>query len=358
MKHSLLRILGLLALAYWLFAATGSLQALDPLGELEKLKKAMGVFQELERFKQDTHVFRKILRDAGLRPISVQELADDPSDTLLIVFGDTNLPKAITEEKLRRFVEQGGNVLLATDRKTSPLVEKVFNISVSDEVVRTTAKEDAYKGEMDCPIVTIPEFDRFFLPIFKDIKQIATNKPGRLLVDRSWPTTYFPESCRKVKGKPLLIFATISSVGSGRFLALSDHSVFINSMLMQKDNDNGKFAQNCINDLTNHMEKNRVVGRRTRALFIDEGIVRDRFDDLSGCPFPVPQKPPSLPVDPVAMADQFLAGLEEENFFNRLLLERFTLGQILSALALGGSAALLGYGFYRSRQARQVLEAE
>ena len=92
-------------------------------------------------------------------------------------------------------------------------------------------------------------------------------------------------------------------------LILADHSVFINAMLWQTDNQNYSFAVNCVNWLTEH-------GKLQRVFFSDEGRQQTKFD--------VPLKvPPSLPLPPpeklVAAFDQVMAGLERENRFNTLL---------------------------------------
>ena len=54
-------------------------------------------------------------------------------------------------------------------------------------------------------------------------------------------------------------------------LLLPDHSVFINSMMLQNDNANFRFAQNTVRWLTNN-------GTRRRVLFLDDGDVVKKFD--------------------------------------------------------------------------------
>ena len=91
---------------------------------------------------------------------------------------------------------------------------------------------------------------------------------------------------------------------------MADHSVFINVMLWQTDNQNLDFASNCVEWLT---EK----GRRKEVYFFDEGIPQQTFD-LPLKEMPAPSLPP--PESLVAAFDQVLAGLERENRFNELIL--------------------------------------
>ena len=60
-------------------------------------------------------------------------------------------------------------------------------------------------------------------------------------------------------------------------LLIPDHSVFINSMMLQTDNGNSRFAQNAVRWLTND-------GTRRRVLFLADGEVIPRFAVASGIP--------------------------------------------------------------------------
>jgi len=53
--------------------------------------------------------------------------------------------------------------------------------------------------------------------------------------------------------------------------AHADHSVFINAMLVQNDNQNAVFAYGCVDWLTEN-------GKRKHVLFINEGHLQSRFD--------------------------------------------------------------------------------
>src|SRR5262249_20939689 len=124
-----------------------------------------------------------------------------------------------------------------------------------------------------------------------------------------------------------LLFAAGGDWGKGRVLVLADHSVFINEMMLQTDNDNISFTCNCMEWLRD--------GRRDRVLFIEEGTITANFN--------VPVIEPPLP-PPGPWINQLVQGMEDENLFNRAILRRVTPGQIFRALLLALTGLLLLYG--------------
>src|SRR5262249_48445939 len=145
----------------------------------------------------------------------------------------------------------------------------------------------------------------------------ATNRSGYLQIVHNMPLSriaQFPANAFvKSRGGNVqarnLTAAVAGEFGAGRVLILADHSVFINAMLWQTNNQNLDFASNCVDWLT---EK----GRRKEVFFFDEGIPAPSFDiplkEMPATPLPPPE---SL----VVAFDQVLAGLERENRFNELI---------------------------------------
>jgi hypothetical protein len=125
---------------------------------------------------------------------------------------------------------------------------------------------------------------------------------------------------------------------------LADHSVFINEMILQADNDNLPFAFNCLEWLCGDS------GQRDRVLFVEEGQVQTKFD-VPLAEAPVPPIPPPGP-----WINDLIQGIEEENLFNRALLGQVPMRQLLRALVLALTAALLMYGMYRVGQGRHRVE--
>jgi hypothetical protein len=119
-------------------------------------------------------------------------------------------------------------------------------------------------------------------------------------------------------------FAAGGLAGTGKVLVLADHSVFINDMLLQPDNDNFFFACNCIDWLTDSRKRNRVF-------FLEEGRVVTDFNVVL-------KEPPGfvMPSEGVLIdkGNEFLAGLDRADFFNNFIRERVGDDQLLRNRAL------------------------
>jgi hypothetical protein len=124
------------------------------------------------------------------------------------------------------------------------------------------------------------------------------------------------------------LFAVGGTVGKGRVLVLADHSLFINRMILPRDNGNLEFTANCLhwlrggvtstedvlNAARNSGDLVQLTGQRNKVLFVDDGTIRTNFE--------VPMKKvslnPPLGSEPaiVAAVDRTLARLEDQNAFN------------------------------------------
>lgn len=304
-------------------------------------------------FGQGSHALRHILRKLNLQPLSDFSQISDPSDTLVIVLGETE-PLSQLPRGVAGFLEDGGALLVATDRKAIGF-EKA---GVAGALINTSSPEQAYRGLPDCPLVTA--FDPHH-PLFQGVRQrqLATNLPS-YLVERE-----------VVKGKEkgsqrlgdLLILAWFSDgnklfpfaagktwrgnrngARDPRLLLLADHSVFINDMMLQKDNDNFVFAYNCVEWLAQ-------PGPRGRVLLVEEGTMVANFD--------VPLKDtdlPDIPLPPLEVVNKLLANLEDENVFNKLLISGLGAGDahplekarrvMMQGWVISLTIALLVFGFY------------
>ena len=121
-------------------------------------------------------------------------------------------------------------------------------------------------------------------------------------------------------------------------------------MLLQNDNANFLFTQNTLRWVSNE-------GRRRRVLFLDDGAIVKKFEvSLTEVPDPTKTPPERLPLPPVDVFNQVLASWQEDDIFNRLILERFSMGQILSGLTVSLSVALVLYGSYRLWRGRYLPE--
>lgn len=316
----------------------------------------------LRPFLQDYHAFRFILHSQGLGPVNdLNQLHDDPQKTLLIAFGDTRLLDTVG---LPNYLSNGGALLLATDQATPEVIGDQFGVRVTGAQVRTKDPAAAYRGLEECPLVKIVERS---LPPFAHVdpsdpaKCLATNRPstfrhaaaprGGMAPFPGEPMAWYSD----MKDDEWNAFAMVAWRRSRDhppeqqpIVLLPDHSLFINAMMLQADNGNFLFAEAAVRWLSNG-------GARKRVLFLDDGAVVDKFQvPLSEIPDPTQLPPEHLPLPTVDVFNQILASWQDEDVFNRLILERFSMQQILSALTLSLTAALVAYGSYRLWRARYL----
>ena len=270
---------------------------------------------------------------------------------------------------LKAFIDKGGAALLASDRpprgaEALSTILHCAGVSIHDEKLVHRGVEDCYKNFHFCPLL-IPEKEG--LPqLFTSgggTLQVATNLPsmlrpkvkklpGNLVPIASLPSDCVPQSREAENvsyGRPVL-FAVGGELGKGRLLVLADHSIFINEMMLPRDNNNVEFTEKCMNWLKGSEPM------RDRVLFVEEGIPQTNFN--------IPLKSVNLPIEEalqaifdrrnelLAQAEQGLGSLEEHNFFNKKLFDFLeSIGmppwRLLTLLASIGSALLVFYGVYR-----------
>ncbi len=336
-------------------------------------------------YDQRTDAFRRLLFELGFQPlVSPRDLQENPKESLLIMLGDPSFLATSFPKGLRSFIEQGGAALIATDMSTEGRVgdglRQLAGVTVKGDtlVVRhRSIKENAqlylYNDSEYCPFVeplegsnilgAITAFiggkgkpDLFHRNPYPDQPplQVATNGPSYLITS-SWSLppgihrlARLPRICQIEEMDPSLpgtsknyrfvdangpLFAVGGTVGEGRVLVLADHSIFINRMILPRDNGNMEFAANCLHWLrggtASPMEGLRalndpkaiqqLVGQRDHVLFWDDGTPRTNFH----VPLKKMPAPPTLASEPaiVAALDKTIARLEENDSFNRALLE-------------------------------------
>jgi hypothetical protein len=318
-------------------------------------------------FGQGTHAFSRILHDLQMEPLSgPEELRRDPRHTLLIVLGETDVLDRVPGG-LREFLERGGAALVATDRAVPTRLAE-FGVTVTGNQVRLPPNNvfTSYHDIEECPmlipavgaspaLLATPGLPGGGLLGFLNV---ATNRPSYLQARRNLPQgltvlVNLPPACqttdadgrRRFSPFPLK-FGIGGTVGAGRLLVLADHSLFINDMMLQPDNNNIDFTYNCLDWLTAGEEP------RNRVLFVEEGELQTAFD--------IPLKEVPLPLPPeealVSLADDALARMEQENAFNKLLLDLVPFETVWVALVLLLTGLLACYGFYRLSQARHRVD--
>lgn len=316
-------------------------------------------------FGQGTHAFRGIIHSPkpipgyekrfDLQPIKEYGPLDPANTTVIVLGGDAPLDRL---GGLRRFVNQGGALLIATDqavRHPHPL-SRDFGVEVRGGYVESVRNN--FAGLKDCPLVNIQARDH---PLFRRVETIATNRPSVLVAHPASPLQIFARLTPQIEMGNRRRFEDYAfmaggQLGAGRILVIADHSIFINDMMLQADTDNFDFAYNCIDWLSES-------GRRKQVLLIEDGEIVTNFN-VSFKPPPLPKLPSQEQV--VERVNQLLAEAESKDQFNNVLLGLFggwgsprdyaqavAHERILKLLLVLLTGALATYGLIRVIAARQ-----
>jgi hypothetical protein len=311
-------------------------------------------------FGEDTHYFRYVLTQFGANPVhNPTKLFDDPEKKVWIVFGDTEILKsALIFGDLRRFLNNGGAVLIATDRRTSDDFQKELGIRISGQFV-STEPQFAYRHELlECPLLNELPRKQGRHPIFAGLPTpptIATNRPSRIdkfgidvtyladipSVGQSYGT-FIGDVAITLNRDAALVAVARQYTNKGRLLVLADHSIFINDMMSQPDNDNAQFAANVVRWLTDD-------GKRTDVLFYDDGNIVHTFDAPLAYPPPMPFPPLEALVP---MVNQVVVDLERKDAFNDVLVKAIGAPPLLRMIAFLSTLLLLLAGLFRFLNAR------
>jgi hypothetical protein len=312
-------------------------------------------------FGQGTHAFRRILHDLKKEPLrDAGALRDDPTHTLLIVLGDTDV-LAQVPDGLEAYLSRGGAALVATDRWWQWHPTRGGEVEVFGDKVTNLDASMVYRDIPDCPYIKgFPQKDS---PLFRTfgiksllpgLHRVATNRPSYLrhtaLPGEMQYMARFVKGCDygnpRLRGRGEQFFAAGGPVGEGRLLVLADHSVFINDMMLEPDTDNIAFTYNCIDWLSEGGEE------RNRVLFLEEGEVRSFFD------IPLKEEEPRLPpLDAlVPLLDEKIHELEIKDAFNKLVQDMVPYRSLLAGLALALTALLAANGLYLLARSRHRID--
>ncbi|MFQ3649355.1 MAG: DUF4350 domain-containing protein [Gemmataceae bacterium] len=334
----------------------GSLTAEEPPLDLVAREKAV---------REGTHVLRRILFDEGFTALaSLDDLSETPQQALLVMLGNLETLHRVPGG-LRRFVEQGGAVLLASDRPVrdrdaaAALID-LAGVSISGNHLITPNFWECYQNREYCPFLLPASGARINLFVDLDgqpLRPIATNVPAQLLTRRFNPPLGVlavltnsaqqetADGLRPVNAWPVLVRG--GPLGDGRAVVLADHSLFINEMMMPQDTGNVEFAVNLVRYLGE--------GKRNKVLFLEEGKVQTRLD--------LPLQSPHLKLDELLTllysrkdtllqeAERWIAKQEDDNAFNRWLVDfldrRFGWYPLLFGLACVATFVVLLYALFR-----------
>jgi hypothetical protein len=287
--------------------------------EPEQRKSNATALKPVEIAADGTEVFRALLDRAGVKPVPRREVERGRfpryDDMMIIVLGnsaDRWIGTARVIEHVHTVINNGGAALIAADTAFHlGFARNAFGESdwaiIEPARVVNRAERHVHNGREYCPYVvpvTAEDFpgldaDSPVCKLFCGLTRVATNDPAYLHVrglsgEWRYPLARFPpgsfvtdpNGLRRPRALPLdALFAVggdgpdLTSNNTGyQFVALADHSVFINQMLIEPDTDNLELAHRLIDYLKGPALAPEA--KRNKCIFIENGEVIDRFDSL------------------------------------------------------------------------------
>jgi hypothetical protein len=240
-----------------------------------------------------------------------------PDRTLVIVFGEAPFSD---DRRLYDFVRAGGRTFVASDRSSIDRAIRLFGVTLRKGRVLTYGSEDAFYGYKDCPLVR----PRMYKDPFKGVIELAFNRPAAFDVTGDAVTlAKFPPLSDKSE-PPCIVSGKLDK---GSYLFVSDHSPFINLMLLEKSNL--AFARNVLR----WMERREV-------LFYYNGRVLGLGD--------LPENLPVIPPGSLRALNPALRHLELSGSLNQYV--RNIWPALLGGLTLLALSAFVLWMFRRSSQ--------
>lgn len=273
-------------------------------------------------------LFHLLLEQKGMYSVpDFRESMDRrPRQSAVVLLGDLSRVPTDLRSRLRKFLDSGGVVLVATDEDA--LFRSLFQIS--DGEFEVDGDESAYQGFRDCPIVKQLRPDT---PVLDGVNSLVANRTGVIsrMDDRFgiWSIlaqlpTVVDQRSRLRSRVPLIAQWTSRKRGGGRLLVMADHSVVINGMLWH--GDNAKLVVNIADWLSTGDRKEVafiVDGEPAKAMLALPPNVSDDLPPLKDLPAPTAKDLWNLfKNDPwrfFTFLDRFAAGIEDADVMNELL---------------------------------------
>ncbi|MFN9717436.1 MAG: DUF4350 domain-containing protein [Planctomycetota bacterium] len=266
--------------------------------------------------------FQMLLEERGLSVIRDSARATrTPRQSVIVLFGDADMVSLSEWRRLRIFVDQGGALLVASERSfTLPGVTTFRSGPVS-----SNQPSDRYQGHADCLGLTDLDADH---PVTKGLREIIINRSGWLgtILDSSldWRTlARLPGDCLPFQARkmPLLIAGT-QPISKGVFIISADQSLFSDGMLWH--GDNALLSIQLVDQL--------CQGDRHYLTIINNGITSASSKQAQQPPAMPPLPPPLPPVPPelpeptfetlLSEANYGLDAIQKDNLLNEALADR------------------------------------
>ena len=228
---------------------------------------------KFDRFEYDA--FRQLLQSRELTVIgnNFRLALRRPSNTIMVILGDTTKLHAMGS-RIYTFYKKGGALLVANDQNDKRFLFDFRTYFNAGEASFGAA--DTLRDFSDCPLVR----DFEVAPVlFENVESIATNRPGYLtfMGDAELYTAAWLPASRRGVSESFLAIRHYKAL-PGRLLAVADHSVFTNQMMMH--GSNLTFTNNVIDWLCAGEDRQYLI-------FIRDGEVMPKYQLGSQLP-PIP----------------------------------------------------------------------
>ena len=270
--------------------------------------------------------FRMLLEERGLTASTdLSRTLSTPSESVVVMFGNLSEISRTEWLRLRRFVSQGGSLLVASERAFQLPGVTTFSLGSAT----TTRAADQYEGYADC--IALSDLNTNH-PLAKGLRHIIVNKTGWL--SRSQDTSLdwqviasLPDDCspQAAQGQPVLLTGLDPIEGRGVMILSADQSLFSDGMLWHGDNSL-LAIQAC--DLL-------CRGQRKWLTVYENGSTLPSYLQAAAPPSAIPPVPPATPpvppnVDPpepelatmLKIANKVIDEVQESNILNETLKDR------------------------------------
>jgi len=278
-----------------------------------------------ERWHLGYEMFRMLLEEKGLTPEQSWDAAlSSPAESVVVVCGDLLQIQTNDWRRARRFVAQGGALLVASEGRFEFPGVCTFYAGAAT----TGYSADRYQSFPDCLRIRRLKSDD---ELVKGVREIVVNRTGWLStpvddsldwqVIASMPATTLPKASRY---EPLILAGRDAAPQTGLMILVADEGLFTNGMLWH--GDNAIFAIQASELLCR--------GARRQLLFVHNGIPLPGYRESSGMQPPEPKQtnPPMIPPDielpepdfqtKLQLANAVIDEVQESNLVNEVLRDR------------------------------------
>ncbi|MBC7964730.1 MAG: hypothetical protein H7Z17_02300 [Fuerstia sp.] len=278
-----------------------------------------------ERWHLGSEMFQMLLEEHGLTPEqSWNEALSFPAKSVVVVCGDLQQIHPREWLRARRFVAQGGALLVASEGSFEfPGVCSFFPGAAT-----SSHSPDRYEAFADCIRIRRLKPDD---ELVKGVSEIVVNRSGWLStptddsldwqVIASMPGNTQPRGSRN---QPIILAGRDAAPQTGVMILVADESLFTNGMLWH--GDNAIFA----------IQVSELLCRKGRRqlLFVRDGVALPSYRESSGMqpPEPKPMTPPAIPPNTelpepdfetkLQLANAVINEVQESNLINEVLRDR------------------------------------